>query len=121
MKDNGDGMPAVGVYREVVANAAKPGYYASARLELAYFGLGDALRGQRHYGEAAEAYEKTAFTPGASPELKIRTLLAAGQCHDVLHERDQAKRDYQMAIDTGPNTSRADAARKYLKNPYQGS
>jgi tetratricopeptide (TPR) repeat protein len=120
-KDDGEGMAAVGVYREIVANAAKPGYYASTRLELTYFGLGDALRGQRHYSEAAEAYEKTAFTQGSSPELKIRSLLSAGQCHDVLHERDLAKRDYQMAIDNGPNTSRADAARKYLKNPYQGS
>ena len=120
-KDDGQGMAAVGVYREILADAAKPGYYASTRLELTWFGLGDALRGQRHYAEAAEAYEKTAFTPGTSPELKIRSLLAAGQCRDVNHERDQAKRDYQMAIDTGPNTSRADSARKYLKNPYQGS
>ncbi|KAA6462078.1 hypothetical protein DYQ86_10690 [Acidobacteria bacterium AB60] len=120
-KDDGQGMAAVDAYREIVANAAKPGYYASTRLELAYFGLADALRGQRHYAEAAEAYEKTAFTPGASPELKIRSLLAAGQCRDLNHQRDQAVRDYQMAIDTGPNTSRADTARKYLKNPYQGS
>ncbi len=120
-KDDGEGMAAVDAYREIVVNAAKPGFYASTRLELTYFGLGDAQRGQRHYSEAAEAYEKTAFTPNVSPELKIRTLLAAGQCHDILRERDIAKRDYQMAIDTGPNTSRADTARKYLKNPYQGS
>jgi tetratricopeptide (TPR) repeat protein len=120
-KDDGQGMAAVDAYREIVANAAKPGYYASTRLELTYFGLGDAQRGQRHYSEAAEAYEKTAFTPSVSPELRIRSFLAAGQCHDVIHERDVAKRDYQMAIDTGPNTSRADTARKYLKNPYQGS
>lgn len=120
-KDDGEGMAAVGSYREILANAAKPGYYASVRLELTYFGLGDAQRGQRHYAEAAEAYEKTASTPNVSPELKIRSLLSAGQCHDVNHERELAKRDYQMAIDTGPNTSRADTARKYLKNPYQGS
>ena len=120
-KDDGEGMAAVGSYREIVANAAKPGYYASTRLELTYFGLGDALRGQRHYSEAAEAYEKTASTPGVSPELKIRSLLAGGQCRDLNHERDAAKRDYQAAIDTGPGTSRADSARKYLKNPYQGS
>ncbi len=63
-KDDGEGMAAVGSYRDVLANAAKPGYYASARLELTYFGLGDALRGQRHFDEAADAYEKTAFSPG---------------------------------------------------------
>lgn len=120
-KDDGEGMAAVGSYREIVVNAAKPGYYASTRLELTYFGLGDALRGQRHYSEAAEAYEKTASTPNVSPELKIRSLLSAGQCRDLNHEREAARRNYQAAIDTGPNTSRADTARKYLKNPYQGS
>jgi hypothetical protein len=119
-KDAGEGMPAVRAYEELVANGARPGYYFEARLELAYFGLGDAQRGQRHYPEAALAYEKAAFSQGVGPELKIRSLLAAGECHDVLGERPLALRDYQMAIDAGPNTSRADAARKHLRSPYQG-
>jgi hypothetical protein len=117
-KDAGEGMAAVDAYRELLADAEKPDYFASARLELAYFGLGDALRGQRLYKDAADAYEKAAASQGVSPELKIRTLLAAGQCHDLLHERQLAMRDYQMAIDAGPNTSRADTARKYLRSPY---
>ena len=54
-----------------------------AKLELADFGLGDALRGQRHYDEAAQAYEQAAWTRGVGPELKIRSLLDAGQCHDL--------------------------------------
>lgn len=120
-KDDGQGMAAVEAYREILANAAKPGHYPSARLELTYFGLGDALRGQRLFREAGQAYEETAYTPGVSPELKIRSMLAAGQCHDLLGERQQAIRDYQMAIDAGPQTSRADTARKYLKRPYQGN
>lgn len=120
-KDAGEGMEAVDAYREIVTRAETPGYYASARLELAYFGLGDALRGQRHYAEAAQAYEHAAFAQRVSPELKIRSMLDAGQCHDLIGERQQAKQDYQMAIDAGPNTSRAEAARKYLRNPYQGA
>ncbi|HWE86050.1 MAG TPA: hypothetical protein VG267_13990 [Terracidiphilus sp.] len=120
-KDDGQGMAAVDTYRAIVANAQKPGYYASAQLELAYFGLGDALRGQRHYADAAQAYEHAAFTPNISPELKIRTMLDAGQCHDLIGERQQAQRDYQMAIDAGPNTSRAEQARKYLKSPFAGA
>ena len=48
-------------------------------------------------------------------------MLAAGQCRDLNGERDAAKRDYQMAIDAGPSTSRADQARKYLKAAYAGS
>ncbi|MGA2887606.1 MAG: tetratricopeptide repeat protein [Terracidiphilus sp.] len=120
-KDAGEGMGAVEAYQQIVADNAKPGYYAEARLELVYFGLGDALRGQRHYGEAAEAYERAAWTKNVSPELKIRSLLAAGECHDMNGERQLAIRDYQAAIDAGPNTSRADTARKRLRNPYRGA
>ena len=48
-KDEGEGMVAVEAYREILAENEKPGYFSAARMELAYFGLGDALRGQRHY------------------------------------------------------------------------
>ncbi len=120
-KDAGEGMRAVQAYREIVALSARPGYFAEARLELAYFGLGDALRGQRHYAEAAQAYEKAATAQGVGTELKVRTLLGAGECHDLLGERQEALRDYQAAIAAGPNTSRADTARKRLKTPYKGN
>ena len=119
-KDAGEGMAAVDTYRQIVADSVKPGYFAQARLELAYFGLGDALRGQRHYAEAAQSYERAAETTNVGPELKVRSLLAAGQCRDINGERQLAIRDYQGAIDTGPGTSRADAARKYLRSAYTG-
>jgi tetratricopeptide (TPR) repeat protein len=118
-KDSGEGMGAVDAYREIIATNAKPGYFSSARMELTYFGLGDALRGQRHYSEAAQSYEQAAWTPGTGLELKVRTLLLAGECHDANGERELAVRDYQAAIDAGPNTSRADVARKRLREPYQ--
>jgi tetratricopeptide (TPR) repeat protein len=120
-KDAGEGMAAVRAYQEIVADSAKPGYFAEARLELADFGLGDALRGQRHFSEAAQAYEQAAFTKNVGPELKIRSLVSAGECRDLNGERLLAVKDYQMAIDAGPNTSRADTARKYLRTPYQGN
>jgi tetratricopeptide (TPR) repeat protein len=120
-KDAGEGMAAVRSYEEIVADGQKPGYFAGARLELAYFGMGDALRGQRHFAEAARAYEQAASSAGVSPELKVRTFLAAGECHDVLGERPQAVKDYQEAIAAGPDTSRADTARKRLNSPYRGN
>jgi tetratricopeptide (TPR) repeat protein len=120
-KDDGEGMAAVADYREILADNAKPGYFASTQLELAYFGLGEGLRGQRHYGEAAQSYEQAAWTKDVSPELKIRSLLAAGECHDLNGERQLAVRDYQAAINAGPQTSRADTARKLLRNPYRGN
>ena len=120
-KDAGEGMRAVDAYREIVADARKPGYFAEARLELTNFGLGDALRGQRHYGEAADAYEQAAWSHTVSPELKVRSLLAAGQCRDLNGERQRAIMNYQGAIDAGPQTSRADVARRYLRTPYRGN
>ncbi len=120
-KDDGEGMAAVDAYREVLAANAKPGYFYSARMELAYFGLGDALRGQRHFGEAAQSYEQAAWTQNVGPELKIRSLLDAGECHDLNGERQLAVKDYQAAINAGPDTSRAGTARKYLRNAYTGN
>jgi len=120
-KDGGEGMGAVAAYRDIVAKSAKPGYFASSQLELAYFGLGDALRGQRHYGEAAQSYEQAAEIRNVGPELKIRSLVDAGQCRDLNGERQTAVRDYQAAINAGPNTSRADTARKYLRSAYRGA
>lgn len=120
-KDAGEGMAAVAAYREVIAANAKPGYFAGARMELTYFGLGDALRGQRHYGEAAQAYEQAAWAPGTGTELKVRSLLGAGECHDANGERALAMKDYKAAIDAGPNTSRADVARKRLREPWRAA
>jgi hypothetical protein len=119
-KDAGEGMAAVDAYRQILADAAKPGYFVSAHLELADFGLGDALRGQRHYDEAAQAYEQAAASPGVGIELKIRSLLDAGQCHDLAGQRQPAVHDYQAAVDAGPDTSRGEQARKYLQSPYRG-
>ena len=120
-KDAGEGMGAVAAYREIVSNGAKPGYFAEARMELAYFGLGDALRGQRHFAEAAQAYEQAAWSRNVGPELKIRSLLAAGECHDLNGERLLAVTDYRAAIASGPETSRADTARRHLRSAYQGN
>jgi tetratricopeptide (TPR) repeat protein len=118
-KDAGEGMAAIAAYRELLADAARPDYFTEPQLELAYFGLGEALRGQRHYPEAADSYEEVASRKDVGPELKIRSLLAAGECRDVIGERAKAVTDYQGAIEAGPNTSRADTARKRLRSPYK--
>jgi Tetratricopeptide repeat len=120
-KDAGEGMAAVDAYRQILADSAKPNYFAQARLELAYFGLGDALRGQRHVGEAAQAYEQAAAARNVGTELKLRSLLAAGECRDLNGERQKAVADYEAAIAAGPNTSRGQTARKHLQNAYRGT
>ena len=119
-RDAGEGMRAVDGYRQIQADNAKPGYFAEARMELADFGLGDALRGQRHFDDAAQAYEQAAGTPGVG--LGTQDSFAGG-CRRMSRcggQRQLAVRDYQAAIDAGPDTSRADQARKYLRAPYTG-
>jgi Tfp pilus assembly protein PilF len=120
-KDAGEGIGAADAYRKLIADNSKPGYFISAKIDLAYFGLGEALRGQRHYDEAAQAYEQAAATPGIGTELRVRTLLNAGQCRDLLNQRVLAVKNYQAAVDAGPGTTRADTARKYLHSPYRGN
>ncbi len=119
-KDAGEGMKAVDLYRQVVSEAERPGYFPSSHVELAYFGLGDSLRGQHLYQEAVEAYQKGAFQPTTSPELKRRCLLASGETYDLMKEHDKASQQYQWVIDAGSESTQADLARKYMKTAYEG-
>lgn len=119
-KDAGEGMKAVAAYRHVIEEAKRPGYFPSSHLELAYFGLGDTLRGQKLYAEAAEAYRQGAYMPTSSPELKRRCLLAAGQCYDLMNDHDKAREQYQAVIAAGGDTAQADLARKFQRVAYTG-
>jgi len=118
LKDQGHGQAAIVAYRRLLDEAKKPGYYPSAHLELAWFGLGDTLRGQNMNGDAVKAFEQAASQPTVSPELKRRALLAAGQAYDVMKERDKARNEYQAVVAAGPDTTQADEARKYLRNAF---
>ena len=118
-KDDGEGMAAVSAYEGLLIDSLKPDYFPSAHLELAYFGLGEALSGQRHFADAAQAYEQAAFAQGAGAELKRRSLVAAGKARDLLGDRPRAIQDYQWAIASGSDTTQGEVARKLLKSPYR--
>jgi len=83
-KDAGEGNAAIAAYRHVIDMAKRPGYFPSSHLELAYFGLGDTLRGQKLYPDAARAFREGAAMPTTSPELKRRCLTAADQVNDLM-------------------------------------
>ncbi|HEX4322099.1 MAG TPA: hypothetical protein VHZ52_14400 [Acidobacteriaceae bacterium] len=118
-KDAGEGMTAVAAYQDLLNDARKPGYFASTHIELAYFGLGEALAGQRHFADSAQAYEQAAFAPGAGAELKRRSLVAAGKARDLNGERSKAIQDYNWAIANGSDTTQGEIARRFLKSPYR--
>jgi len=102
----------------VIDQAKKPGYFLSAHPQLAYFGLGDTLRGQKMYPDAVSAYREAAAQPTISPELKRRCLLAAGQIYDLMGDHEKATQQYQAVIDNGSDTVQANDARKYMKSAY---
>ncbi len=119
-KDAGQGMKAVALYEELIRQAQRPGYFPSAHLELAYFGLGATLRGQHRYQESVDAFREGAFQPTTSPELKRRSLLAAGEVYDLMHQHDKAEQQYEAVIRAGRNTTQGDLAHKYLEDAYTG-
>jgi tetratricopeptide (TPR) repeat protein len=118
LKDDGQGEAAIAAYRKLIEKAKTPGQFPNAHLELAYFGLGETLRGRKDYGEAVAAFQQATLPSTASPELRRRSLLAAGQVYDLMHDHDKARGEYQAVVAAGPDTSQADLARKYMRTAY---
>lgn len=119
-KDKGDGPGAIAAYKRVLEDAKKPGFFIDLRIHMAWFGLADTQRGQNDIADAAQNYLQAAAQPSCSDWLRRRAQLNAGQMFDLLHQRDDAIRQYQLASAGGGDQSQTDAARKYLKTPYSG-
>ncbi|HEV2645415.1 MAG TPA: hypothetical protein VGU46_03530 [Acidobacteriaceae bacterium] len=119
-KDEGNGLAAIALYKTVLADASKPGYFIDPRLQLAFFGLADTQRGQNDLDDAAANYVRAAEQRNCSDWLRKRAQLNAGEMLDLLHERDKARQFYQMASSGGGDQSQADTARRYLQTPYTG-
>src|ERR1022692_4546767 len=113
----GHGPEAIAAYRKVVAGC-QSNAYAGCRIEGPAYGLGQALRGQRQYQEAAEAYDLSA-SHGNDLELRQKATLAAGQMYDLLQKRDTALEKYRTVIAEDSTSSAADSARHYMKQAYK--
>jgi TolA-binding protein len=121
MKDSGEGMRAVAAYQAMLQRPTAPGgYYPDPHLEMAYYGLGEAARGQHHIQEAASAYESATTQSTASPLMKRRAHLAAGEMFDLLGQRAQAKQQYDAVLALGTDSDQAERATKYESSPYRG-
>jgi len=120
LKDSGLGEQAMAAYEHVLDLAKTPGYFVDPRLQLAWFGLADTQRGYNDIKGAAFGYLQAAEQTNCSDWLRKRAQLNSGEMDDLLHDREQAVRLYQMAAAPGGDQSQADAARKYLKTPFVG-
>jgi tetratricopeptide (TPR) repeat protein len=117
-KDSGEGNAAIAQYRQLLEQAKKPGFFPSAHLELAWFGLADTLQGQKNYAEAADAYNQATAQPTISMDLKSRCDLNSGKMYDLLNERDMALKQYEAVLRQDSDSAQAESARKYLKSPF---
>jgi tetratricopeptide (TPR) repeat protein len=120
LKDSGQGLQAIEAYKHVLELAQKPGYFVDPRLQMAWFGLADTQRGYNDIHAAAEGYMQAAMQANCSDWLRKRAQLNAGEMYDLLNDRAQAVRMYQMAAASGGDQSQAEAARKYQKTPFTG-
>lgn len=119
-KDKGDGPGAIAIYKQVLADARKPGFFVDPRLQMALFGLADTERGQNLVADASKHYLEAATQPDCSDWLRKRAELNAGQMLDLLHDRAAAITHYQKAAAPGGDQSQADAARRYLQTAFTG-
>jgi hypothetical protein len=119
-KDEGNGPGAIALYKVVLADASKPGYFIDPRLQMAWFGLADTQRGWNDIPSAALNYVNAATQPNCSDWLRKRAQLNAGEMYDLLHQRAKAVSLYQMAAGGGGDQSQAEMARRLLKSPYTG-
>ena len=119
-KDEGNGLGAIALYKAVLSDGAKPGYFIDPRLQMAWFGLADTQRGWNDIADAAVNYVNAAEQPNCSDWLRKRAQLNAGEMYDLLHQRAKAVSLYQMASGGGGDQSQAEMARRLLKTPYTG-
>jgi len=103
----------------VLALGRQGNVYYHPHLELAAFGLGEVLRGQRDFAGAAEAYESVRESPTADSDQVEKANLAAGEMYDLLNQRELAVKKYQAVITANASSPGAEAARRYLKEPYR--
>ena len=117
MNAAGHGPEAITAYRKVLAGC-RSNAYSLCRMEVPAYGLGEALRGQRDYAGAVEAYELAASS-GHDGELRQKSTLAAGEMYDLLQKRDTALEKYKAVIAENSATNSADLARRYMKQAYK--
>jgi len=109
---------AEAVYRRIW-QAGRDGKYPGLHYELAALQLGDLLRSQKDYAGATSAYELVAQAPQPDPETLQKANLGAGEMYDLQQKRDLATKKYEAVIAMNGSTPPAEAARKYLKEPYR--
>jgi tetratricopeptide (TPR) repeat protein len=113
----GKGPAAVAAYRNVITGC-RNNTYSFCRIDVPAYGLGEALRGQKEYPAAAEAYDLAAAN-ASGQEIRQRATLAAGEMYDLMQKRDEAMAKYRAVIAENSGSDSADLARQHIKQAYK--
>src|SRR5664279_262639 len=112
----GHGPQAIAAYQKIVTGC-KSSAFTVCRIEIPAYGLGEAMKGQRDYSGAEEAYELAANT-AVDPDFRQRAMLKAGEMYDAMQKRDAALEKYRAVIAVNSGTEPADQARRYIKQAF---
>jgi tetratricopeptide (TPR) repeat protein len=112
----GHGPQAIVTYKKIVAGC-KGNAFTVCRIEIPAYGLGEAMKGQRDYLGAEEAYELAASS-AVDPDFGQRATLKAGEMFDAMQKRDAALEKYKAVIAANSGTESADLARRHMKQAY---
>ena len=118
LRSGGHLPEAAAAYRRVW-QSGREGKYGNLHYEIAAWGLGELMRGQRDYASAAAAYEQVAQVPDPDPETLQKANLAAGEMYDLLQKRDLAMKKYEAVLAENGSTPPAEAARRHIREAYR--
>jgi tetratricopeptide (TPR) repeat protein len=120
LRAKGQERDAEAVYRRVWQDG-RNGKYPGLHYEISAVALGDVLRSEKDYSEAAAAYDSLTEVSKPDPETVQKAAVNAGEMYDLLRKRDLALQRYQAAIAVDSGSPLAETARKRIKEPYTGS
>jgi len=112
----GHGPQAIAAYQKIVTGC-RGNAFSVCRMEIPAYGLGEAMKGQRDFQGAEQAYELAAST-AVDPDFRQRAMLKAGEMYDAMQKRDAAMEKYKAVIAANSGTESADLARRYMKQAY---
>jgi hypothetical protein len=118
LRAGGHAQDAAAGYRKVWQNG-REGKYGTLHYEITAWGLGELLRSQKDYANAAAAYELVGEIQNPDPETRQKANLAAGEMYDLLQKRDLAMKKYQSVLAENASTPPADQARKHIRDAYR--
>ena len=119
LRAKGQNSDAEAVYRRVWQEG-KAGKFAGVDYEISAVALGDLLRTEKKYAEAASAYDLVSQVSKPDGDTAQKAAVNAGEMYDLLHQRDNALKRYQTAVALDGNSDLAQTARKRMKDPYTG-